>query len=102
MKPRSYFGDSVFLIFGLSQLAGRVLTYLGVHVFGREIEANPILAWYIAVLGAGAVLLAKMLAVGCASALHLAARHRTIGVLTVFYLAIAVWPWVTLFSEVAS
>ena len=49
-----------------------------------------------------ALLIAKALAVGCASTLHLTARHRTVGVLTVFYLAVAVWPWVTLFSEVIS
>src|SRR5215471_14940503 len=101
MRPRSIFGDSVFVIFLLAQLADGVLTYFGVHVFGRSIEANPLLSWYIAAFGVGAALFAaKALAVGCASALHLQARHRTVGVLTIFYLAIAVWPWATLFSEV--
>src|ERR1041384_3813545 len=98
---RSYFGDSVFVIFVLAQLADGVLTYLGLHAFGQSIEANPILSWYIAALGAGIALsIAKALAVGCATALHLKARHRTVGVLTVFYLALAVWPWVMLLSEV--
>jgi arginine exporter protein ArgO len=100
MMERSHFGNSVFVVFTIAQLADGILTYLGVHVFGQSIEANPILSWYIAALGAGmALLVAKTLAVGCASALHLNARHRTIGVLTVFYLAVAVWPWATLFSE---
>ena len=99
MRGRSYFGDSMFVIFVLAQLADGVLTYVGLRVFGFNIEANPVLSWYIAALGAGVALsIAKMLAVGCASTLHLKARHRTVGVLTVFYLAVAVWPWVTLFS----
>lgn len=103
MKPRSYFGDSVFVVFLLAQLADGALTYFGVHVFGRSIEANPILSWYIAALGVGGALLgAKMLAVGCATALHLKCRHRTVGVLTVFYLGVAVWPWATIFSEAIS
>ena len=103
MNRRSYFGDSVFVLFVLAQLADGLLTYVGLRVFGHRIEANPILSWYIAVFGAGvALFIAKTLAVGCASTLHLKARHRTIGVLTVFYLAVAVWPWVTLFSEVSS
>ena len=98
---RSYFGDGVFVIFVLAQMADGILTYLGLHAFGQSIEANPILSWYIAALGAGIALsIAKTLAVGCALTLHLKARHRTVGVLTVFYLALAVWPWVTLFSEV--
>jgi len=103
MKSRSYFGDSVFLVFVLAQLADGALTYFGVHVFGQTIEANPILSWYIAVLGAGMALFgAKMLAVACATALHLKCRHRTVGALTVFYLAVAVWPWATIFSEAVS
>jgi uncharacterized membrane protein len=103
MIRRSYFGDSVFVLFVFAQLADGILTYVGLRTFGHSIEANPILSWYIAALGAGmALLIAKTLAVGCASTLHLTARHRTIGVLTVFYLAVAVWPWVTLFSEVIS
>ena len=100
MTSRSYFGDGVFVIFVFAQLADGILTYVGLHAFGQSIEANPILSWYIAALGAGmALLVAKTLAVGCASTLHLKDRHRTVGVLTFIYLAVAVWPWVTLLSE---
>jgi len=103
MTRRSYFGDSVFVLFVFAQIADGILTYAGLRVFGHSIEANPILSWYIAVLGAGmALVIAKALAVGCASTLHLTARHRTVGILTVVYLAAAVWPWVTLFSEALS
>ena len=102
MRLRSYFGDGVLLAFLLAQLADGALTYLGVHVFGLDIEANPILSFYIAAFGVGAALFAaKLLAVTCAMTLHLTARHRTVGVLTILYLGVAVWPWATLFSMIA-
>ena len=90
MESRSYFGDSVFVIFVLAQLADGILTYVGLHAFGQSIEANPILSWYIAALGAGIALsIAKTIAVGCASTLHLKARHRTVGVRLVSVAAVS-------------
>ena len=91
---RSVFGDAILLAFLLTQLSDGVLTYVGISTFGEGIEANPLLAWYIATFGVGvAVVGAKALAVGCAVTLHAYARHRTVGVLTIVYLAAAVWPW---------
>lgn len=91
---RSWFGDTILLIFVLTQIADGALTYVGVHTFGAHIEANPLLNWYITVFGVGLTLLgAKTVAVGCATALHLRAMHRTLGILTIVYLAMAVWPW---------
>jgi hypothetical protein len=102
MRSRSYFGDGVLLIFLFAQLADGALTYVGVRVFGLEIEANPIVSWYIAAFGVGAALVAaKLLAATCAMTLHMTARHRTVGVLTILYLAAAVWPWATLFSVIS-
>ena len=102
MQSRSHFGDGVLLIFLFAQLADGALTYIGVHVFGLEIEANPIVSWYIAAFGVGAALVAaKLLAATCAMTLHLTSRHRTVGVLTILYLAAAVWPWATLFSIIS-
>ena len=91
---RSVFGDVVLVIFLLAQLADGLLTSLGLATFGATIEANPIVAWYILTIGAGlAIVGAKLVAVGCALALHVRAMHRTVGVLTILYLAGAVWPW---------
>ena len=88
------FGDGIMLAFLLTQLSDGVLTYVGISTFGEAIEANPLLAWYIAVFGpAAAVIGAKTFAVACAAALHFCARHRTVGVLTIVYLTAAVWPW---------
>lgn len=93
-ETRSWFGDTILLIFVLTQIADGAFTYIGVHTFGVHIEANPLLGWYIAAFGVGLTLLgAKTLAILCAAALHLHAMHRTLGFLTIVYLAMAVWPW---------
>ena len=91
---RSMFGDAILLLFLLAQLMDGVFTYVGISKFGEAIEANPLLSWYIATFGPAVALIgAKALAVACAATLHFCARHRTVGVLTIVYLAAAVWPW---------
>ena len=93
-RSRSRFGDGVLLVFLLAQVSDGVLTYVGVSTLGTAIEANPVLSWYMAMFGAGiAVIGAKALAVACAALLHVLARHRTVGFLTIVYLAAAVLPW---------
>jgi uncharacterized membrane protein len=88
------FGDAVLVFFLLSQMTDAVFTYVGISTFGPSIEANPLVASQIAVFGAGITLIVmKTMAAACASLLHWRAMHRTIGVLTIFYLAAAVWPW---------
>jgi hypothetical protein len=78
----------------MAQAADGCLTYLGVLTMGIGIEANPLIGWSMAACGAGvAVAGAKGFAVLCGMALHIAARHRTIGALAVLHLAGAVWPW---------
>jgi len=95
MRPRSWFGDLVLIAFLLAQVSDGLFTYLGVATFGAEIEANPVVAWTIAAFGAGVALIGvKTLAAACASLLHLKAMHRTIGLLTIFYLGGAVLPWI--------
>src|SRR3954471_18820947 len=98
---RSWFGDTVLLAFLAAQFFDGALTYIGVHHYGLGIEANPIVGWYIAVLGIGYALFAtKALAVACAALLHLFARHRVIGVLTILYLMAAIGPWVHLLAAI--
>jgi hypothetical protein len=96
-QGRSLFGTATLIAFVIAQLCDGMLTYVGVHTFGQSIEANPILSWYIAALGAGVALLAaKSLAIACALLLYRFALYGTIGVLTVLYFAMAVQPWVSL------
>ena len=96
---RSFFGDGVLLVFLAAQLCDGACTYLGVHHFGLDIEANPIVGWYIAALGVGyALIVTKAMAIACGALLHLFSRHRVIGALTILYLALAVKPWIHLLA----
>jgi Domain of unknown function (DUF5658) len=99
MTRRSLFGKGVLLLFILTQVADGLFTYLGIKTFGTAIEANPLVAWYVAAFGVGiAVIGAKGFAVACAMALHLRAMHRTIGALTLVYVTAALWPWSLVFT----
>lgn len=81
------------------QLLDGMLTFAGVQMFGPPIEANPIVSWYIGAFGAiRGLLFVKLLAIGCATILHRTARHRTLGVLTVVYVAAAVAPWIVVLT----
>jgi hypothetical protein len=96
---RSLFGDCIFLAFLLVQFLDGALTYFGVRTFGAGIEGNPIVGWYIAVLGVGGALMAtKGVAVLCAAFLHRLSRHQVLGVLTLLYLAAAVRPWINVLA----
>ncbi len=69
-------------------------TYLGLRVFGIEMEGNPLIGWYATTFGIGAALVvAKLVAAVCAGFLHRVGRHRTLASLTILYLVGAVWPW---------
>jgi Domain of unknown function (DUF5658) len=96
-SQRSRFGDAVLLVFLVAQVCDGVCTYVGVHTFGASIEANPIVAWYIAGLGVGTALIAvKGLAFSCAALLYFFACHRTLAALAALYAVAAVVPWLTL------
>lgn len=96
---RTLFGDGILLAFILAQAADGALTYLGVAT-GSAVEGNPLVAWYIAMFGAGvAVVGAKTMAIACGATLHMRAMHRTIGLLTILYLGAAVLPWSRMLLE---
>ncbi len=91
---RSAFGDLVVIAFLLAQALDGMLTYLGVRQFGPAIEANPLIASALPVLGVTAtVTAAKLVAAGFGILLHLRGVHRVVAVLTALYLAGAVAPW---------
>jgi hypothetical protein len=84
-------------VFLVAQVCDGVFTYVGVHTFGASIEANPVLAWYIAGLGLGTALIAaKGLAFSCAALLYFLDWHRTLAALAALYAVVAVVPWLTL------
>jgi hypothetical protein len=92
------FGRVAFVLFTLSQLCDGLFTYNGIRLFGAGIEANPLVGWYVASFGPGpAIIGAKTFAVACGAALHITASYRTVAVLTLVYLAGAIWPWAMVF-----
>jgi len=91
------FGNTVIVLFLLAQVFDGAFTYVGVHAFGRGIEANPLLAWLMHVMGPGAALAgAKTVAAGFGALLHLLEVHLIVAALTALYLAAAIVPWATL------
>lgn len=96
MGPRSArFGNVVVIAFLIAQACDGVFTYVGVSTYGMRAEANPLLGWLMAALGcAGGVAAAKVIAGGFGIALHLVSVHRVLAALAVFYVAVAVVPWI--------
>ncbi|MFN8058488.1 MAG: hypothetical protein U0Q12_04935 [Vicinamibacterales bacterium] len=91
------FGDVVILAFLVTQAMDGVFTYLGVHVFGPQIEANPLIGTLIGSLGVGTGLfVAKGVAVSFGIALHLVNVHRVVALLTGLYVSAAIVPWTRL------
>ncbi len=92
---RSLFGDVVVVAFLIAQASDGVLTYVGVRTYGLHIEGNPLLGWLMAWVGQGVALtVAKTAAGAFGIVLHLTSVHRVVALLTVFYFAAAVVPWI--------
>src|SRR5262249_7287621 len=84
--------------FMVVQALDGVLTYLGVHIWGPSVEANPLISSAVSFAGLGTgVALAKLFAVGLGMVLHLRRVHGVVALLTAFYLAVAIVPWAMLF-----
>jgi hypothetical protein len=94
---RNVFGDIALVMFLVAQALDGVLTYVGVSTFGLRMEGNPFVGWLMASMGEAAGLATAKLAAGFFGiALHLSAVHKTVAVLAVFYVAVAVAPWVAI------
>ena len=97
LSHRSIFGDLALLLFLLAQAGDGVLTYVGVSLYGLHMEGNPVIAWLMAAIGEGPALAsAKIAAGGFGIALHLSAVHKAVASLAVFYIVVAVAPWVAI------
>jgi Domain of unknown function (DUF5658) len=89
----TWFGNFVIILFLVSQLLDGAFTYLGLSAFGLS-EGNPLIALTLRHAGVGPGLtVAKLLAVAFSILLHLLGLHRTLAVLTLLYLSLAVLPW---------
>ena len=94
---RQRWGDIALVLFLLAQAADGVLTYVGVSTYGPHMEGNPLIAWLMVTIGdAAGLATAKVTAGAFGIALHLSAVHKAVALLTAFYLAVAVVPWVAI------
>jgi hypothetical protein len=97
-EPRSLFGDLAVLVFLLTQCLDGVFTYLGISIWGPQIEANPLIVSAIDAVGVlGGVSAAKVLAITFGIVLHLRRVHNLVAMLSVVYVAGAILPWTALF-----
>jgi len=86
------------LVFLVVQCLDGAMTYLGVTQWGPGIEANPLVSAAVASAGLGFGLAgAKLVAMGFGILLHLRQVHIVVALLTAFYIAAAIVPWVALF-----
>jgi hypothetical protein len=94
----TWFGDVAVVCFVVVQCLDGVLTYLGLHIWGPTIEANPLVSSAVALAGVGGGLAAaKLAAISLGMALHLRRVHAVVAFLTAFYVAVAIVPWTMLF-----
>ncbi len=97
-EPRSRFGDLVVVGFLLMQCLDAVFTYVGIGIWGPDIEANPLISSAMATAGVLAGLgVAKAVAIGFGFLLHLRRVHNVVALLTAIYFTAAVVPWTALF-----
>ena len=97
-SPHGVFGDLAMLVFVVVQGLDGALTYLGVHIWGMSIEANPLVSSAVSMAGVGGGLAAATLfAVGLGIVLHLRRIHLIVALLSAFYIAVAILPWAVLF-----
>jgi hypothetical protein len=88
------FGDIALVVFLLAQVLDGALTYLGVTLYGPQMEGNPLIAWLMDRLGEGPGLAAaKITAAFFGIVLHLSAVHKAVALLAAFYVAVAIVPW---------
>jgi hypothetical protein len=93
-------GDLAVLGFIVVQFLDGALTYLGLHLWGLSIEANPLVSSAVSMVGIGAGLAGtKLLAIAMGILLHLQGIHRAVALLTAFYVAAAILPWLLLFAK---
>ena len=94
---RSLFGDVILVAFLLAQCFDGVFTYVGVQTHGLMIEANPLIAMMMMSLGHGAALAgAKGMAAILGICLHLRRVHGAVACLTLFYMVVAILPWMAI------
>jgi hypothetical protein len=93
----SLFGNIALVAFLLAQCFDGIFTYVGVITFGTGIEANPVICALMVHLGhVVALMTAKTLSASLGIALHLWKVHGAVALLAIFYVTVAILPWIDL------
>lgn len=91
------FGDVILVVFLLAQCFDGVFTYIGVLTYGLAIEANPLMTALMTSIGHAAALAgSKTVAAGLGICLHMREVHSAVALLAIFYMVVAIVPWVTI------
>jgi hypothetical protein len=94
-------GNVGILLFLCVQGLDGALTYLGMSFWGHSIEGNPLISSAVAYAGLGTGLVGvKLLAIAFGIMLHRRRFHHLVALLTAFYVAVAIVPWMLLFGSV--
>jgi hypothetical protein len=90
---------AVLWLFLLAQACDGAFTYAGVRIYGIAAEGNVILATWMMLVGPFPTLfVAKAVAAGGGVLLYAHGIHRTLALLTLFYLVGAIGPWLVIFQ----
>jgi len=85
----------VLCLFLLTQAGDGLLTYTAVRAYGIAAEGNMVLATWMALVGPfPALFAAKLLAASGGVLLYARGIHRTLAILTLFYVFGAIGPWI--------
>ena len=85
---------TLLMLFTGVQVLDALLTWTGIARFGAGAEANPILSFYIALVGPGATLgVAKSVALCGGCMLYVRSHYVVLALLTLVYIFGAVMPW---------
>jgi hypothetical protein len=88
----------VITMFLIAQACDGVMTYAGIQRFGVAVEANPLLATWVALVGAQpAILGAKLMASACGVLLYYFGLAHVLFALTLLYAGAAIGPWLAVF-----
>lgn len=97
-KSNCIFGNVVFLAFVLAQCFDVLLTYIGVGVWGLEVEANPWIVWNMSIMGIGlGLMMGKLPSLVCGILLYKIRAHNAMMIVVATYWVFAIIPWAYLF-----
>lgn len=84
----------VLMLFLIAQVCDGLFTYVAVSSLGIAAEGNFILSTWMTLAGpAPTLVIAKAVAVGAGLLVYVRGMHGVLAGLTVFYMSVAVGPW---------